>query len=436
MKTCWKAAAVLGLCVYAALSQAPAFPDARATDPNTLGWMAGFPPAPEKLIRHGDGSFFQFPQFRWSFSHWRELMPTANIGRGSGPVAPLPKSLRAGIDSIEFLPIAGDKPMTWAQSLDANYTDGIVVLHRGRIVYETYRGALAEDRHHIAFSVTKSFIGTLAATLVHEGKLDANAPVSRYLPELKDSGFGDATVAQVLDMTSALKFTETYGSTSGDFLDYALASGFSPRPSGYRGPAHTYAYLATVPKQGEHGKAFTYRSINTDVLGWLIARVSNRPAHHVLSERIWSRIGAEDDAAIAVDPAGTPFVAGGLNLRLRDLARFGEMIRLGGRFNGQQIVPAAVIDDIRRGGSKDAFVPAGYKTLPGWSYHNQWWISHNEHGAFMGRGIHGQAVYVDPKAEMVIARFASHPMAGNVNLDPASLPAYHALAKHLMAKPR
>lgn len=209
MKSCWKSAALLALCLFPALPQAPAFPDARASDPNLLGWMAGFPPAPEKLIRHGDGSFFQFPQFRWSFSHWRELMPTANIARGSGPVARLPKSVRVGIDAIEFLPIGGGKPMTWAQSLDANYTDGIVVLHRGRIVYETYRGALAEDRHHIAFSVTKSFIGTLAAMLIHEGKLDATAPVSRYLPELKDSGFGDATVAQVLDMTSALRFTET-----------------------------------------------------------------------------------------------------------------------------------------------------------------------------------------------------------------------------------
>ena len=75
-------------------------------------------------------------------------------------------------------------------------------------------------------------------------------------------------------------------------------------------------------------------------------------------------------------------------------------------------------------------------TLPGWSYHNQWWISHNAHGAFMARGIHGQSIYVDPKAEMVIARFASHPNAGNVGIDPNSLPAYRAIADHLMTRPR
>jgi CubicO group peptidase (beta-lactamase class C family) len=90
------------------------------------------------------------------------------------------------------------------------------------------------------------------------------------------------------------------------------------------------------------------------------------------------------------------------------------------------------VDDIRRGADKAEFAKAGYTLLPGWSYRNMWWVTHNEHGAYMARGIHGQAIYIDPKAEMVIARFGSHPLASNVHLDPASLPAYHALAKHLM----
>jgi CubicO group peptidase (beta-lactamase class C family) len=107
------------------------------------------------------------------------------------------------------------------------------------------------------------------------------------------------------------------------------------------------------------------------------------------------------------------------------------MIRLKGKFNGRQIVPAAVIEDIQRGGSKAQFAKAGYATLPGWSYRTMWWVSHNPNGAFMGRGIHGQAIYVDPKARMVIARFASHHVAGNVGIDPHSLPAYEALAAFL-----
>jgi len=152
----------------------------------------------------------------------------------------------------------------------------------------------------------------------------------------------------------------------------------------------------------------------------------------VLSERIWSKVGAEANAFLQVDADGTPLVGTSLNARLRDLARFGEMMRLGGRYNGQDIVPKKAIEEITRGGSGEAFVFGNYPTLPGWSYKDQWWVSHDDHGVFMARGIHGQAIYVDPAAEMVIARFASHPLGANVNLDPLSLPAYRAIADRLM----
>ena len=96
-------------------------------------------------------------------------------------------------------------------------------------------------------------------------------------------------------------------------------------------------------------------------------------------------------------------------------------------------MPQAAVDDIRRGGDPAAFAKAGYALLPGWSYRNMWWVTNNEHGAFAARGVHGQVLYIDPTAEMVIARYASHPAAGNAANDPTSLPAYHALAKHLLA---
>jgi CubicO group peptidase (beta-lactamase class C family) len=415
------------------VAQTPTPPDAKASDPVALQWMVGTPPPRDKQIRFEDGSFAQFPQLRWSQSHWRELFPTAAIRR-DGAVAALPRAERKDIDQIAFTPIGKTEKMTWAQSLDANYTDGIVVLHKGRIVYEKYLGALSAEREHIAFSVTKSFFGTMAGVLIAEGKLNAKAPVTEYIPELKPSGFGDATVQQVLDMTTALNFSEVYTDANADIWKYSMAAGFRPKPAGYSGPKSISEYLVTVPKQGVHGEGFTYRSVNTDVVAWLIARVTGKPAHEALRERIWSKLGAEADASIAVDSLGAPFAAGGLNLRTRDLARFGEMIRLKGRWNGQQVIPASVVEEIARGGDPQKFPKASYPTLPGWSYHNQWWVSHNEHGVFMGRGIHGQAVYVDPKAEMVIARFASHPVQGNVGIDPTSLPAYEALAKHLISK--
>src|SRR5689334_10384796 len=174
--------------------------DAHASDPAKLGWMVGSPPPPDKLLRYEDGSYLKFPQWRWTFSHWREFWPTIAVSRGAGPLCALDISPRTDLDSATFVPIGGTKPMTWAESLVANFTDGIVVLHRGAIVYERYFGVLKPDRPHVAFSVTKSFFGTLAAILVGEGALDPTAKVSRYIPELARSGFGDATVAQVLDM--------------------------------------------------------------------------------------------------------------------------------------------------------------------------------------------------------------------------------------------
>jgi CubicO group peptidase (beta-lactamase class C family) len=437
---CASLAAALIVLIHVVAAQAadapPVYASAADTDPVKLGWMAGYPPSPDKQVRYDDGSHYRFPQWRWSFSHWREVMPSAEISRGTGPVAPLVRAERDDLDAVTFMPLGGSTALTWADSLAANYTDGIVVLHRGRIVYERYFGALTAEQPHIAFSVTKSVIGTLAAMLVADGKLDAAAPVSRYLPELAASGFGDATVDQVLDMTTALDFSENYIGGSGSFLSFARAAGLLQRPVGYAGPSSIMQYLPTIARKGAHGEEFAYRSPNTEVLGWLIARVTGKRPEVVLQERLWSRLGAESDAFTALDPSGAAVASGGLNCRLRDLARFGEMIRLQGRYNGQQIVPAAVVADIRRGGSPEAFVPAGYQALPGWSYRKQWWISHDDHGAFMARGIHGQAIYIDPKAEMVIARFASHPLASNMNFDPTSLPAYRAIADQLLRKPR
>jgi CubicO group peptidase (beta-lactamase class C family) len=108
-------------------------------------------------------------------------------------------------------------------------------------------------------------------------------------------------------------------------------------------------------------------------------------------------------------------------------------MRSRGHFNGRRIIPEAVVDSIAHGGDPTKFAPAGYTTLPGWSYRHQWWVSHNSHGAYMARGIHGQSIYIDPRAEMVIARYASHPAAGNVNNDPVTLPAFARLAETLMA---
>lgn len=405
-----------------------------ATDPAKLGWMQGSPPPPDKRITFTDGPARQWPQIRWSFAHYRELAATARVSRGNGPVSTLPLALRTDLDAVTFVPLGGGAPMTWAAAVEAVYADAVLILHKGRIVHERYYGVMNPDQTHIAMSVTKSYIGTLTEMLIADGLIDEGASVSRYVPELATSGFGDATVRQLLDMTTGLSYSEDYTDPGADVAKYAVAAAMRPAPAGYAGPRAIYDYLPTVAKQGAHGQAFAYKSVNTEVLGWIIARVTGKRPHVVLSERIWSQLGAEHDADVIVDSAGAPAVGGGLNPTLRDMARFGEAMRLGGRLGNRQIIPAAVVARVRAGASKEDFAKAGYKTLPGWSYKSQWWISHNAHGAYMARGIHGQAIYIDPKAEMVIVRFASNPKAGNANFDAISLPAYQAIAERLMRR--
>ncbi len=410
---------------------APTFPSHADTDPRTLGWMQGFPPPAERTLRFADGSYYEFPQRRWSFSHMRELLPTARISRGDGSVCVLQRADRDDLDSVPFTTLGG-QPLTWGDAFATNYTDGIVVLHRGRIVYEKYFGALQAETVHSAFSVTKSFVGTHAAMQLYAGELDDSALVTHYVPELRGTAYADATVRQVMDMTIGVRYSEAYADPTADIWKYARAGGMRARPADYAGPSSFYEYLVTLIKEGEHGTGFTYKTVNTEVLAWIVKRVAGVSLAELTSQQIWSKLGCEYDALYQVDSVGTESGGGGLNTTLRDLARFGEAMRCDGSFNEQQIVPATVVADIRRGANRDHFATAGYATLPEWSYRNMWWVSHDAHQCFTARGIHGQAIWVDPAAEMVIARYASHPLAANVFMDPASLPAYRALGEHLM----
>ena len=266
--------------------------------------MTGFSGAADKLVGFDDLGYFTFPKTRWSFSNYRQFFPTVGISRGEVPVRPLPRAERTDIDAVAFTPLGGGEPMSWAQSLAANYTDGIVVLHKGRIVYERYFGVTTPQTQHIAFSVTKSFVGTLAEMLIAEGRVDAEAKVARYVPELAGSGFGDATVRQVMDMTTGLDFDEVYTDRNSHIFAHAAAGSLGPRPPGYNGPEGFYAYLVTVGKRGEHGARFTYRSVNTDALAWIVARAAGKPVQALLAEHIWAPLGMEGDAAMQVDRVG------------------------------------------------------------------------------------------------------------------------------------
>jgi CubicO group peptidase (beta-lactamase class C family) len=396
--------------------------------------MQGFPPTKARTVSAIDGSFFKFPALRYSVCHMREFMPTKVVK------APTTKRFRfkekpdGNIDALTFTPANATKKMSWKESLARNYTDGILILHKGKIVYERYFGELKPDGLHAAMSVSKTFTGTLGGLLIEEGVLDEQQTAAHYIPELEQSAFGDATIRQILDMTTGLKYSEDYSDPKAEIWTFTAAGNPFPKPASYSGPTNYYDYLATVQKEGQHGQDFGYKTINTDVMGWIISTVTGKSIPQLLSERIWQPLGTHFDGYYQIDGAGIAFAGGGFSANMRDMAMFGEMVRKKGYFNKRQILPRELVEDIMNGGDREAFGRSAYSALEGWSYRDMWWITHNDHGAFAARGVHGQTIYIDPTAEMVIVRFASHPEAKNAKIDPTSLPAYHAVAKYLLNK--
>jgi CubicO group peptidase (beta-lactamase class C family) len=410
---------------------------AEQSDPRRIGWMRGVPPPPDKRITQPDSVYFSFPKLRWSVCHLRQLLPTIGISRGLGAPVPLAyaddaerERLQQGIDALTFEPLDGRPPMTWAQSLAANYTDGILVLHRDRVVYERYSGCLAEDGVHAAMSMTKSLTGLLAQILVTEGALDEHARVVDIVPEAAGGAYATATVRQVLDMTTGVRYSEDYADPDADIWKYSAAASPLPKPAGYEGPEGYFEYLAQVQPEGRHGEAFHYKTVDADMAGWLVARASGRPVNELASERLWRPMGAEQDASMTVDGIGTPFAGGGLSAGLRDMGRLGLLMLDEGVIDGRRLFPAGVVRRIRAGGDPARFGTA-YPALVGGSYTSLWWVYPGEHEVIAARGVHGQTIYVDFTAQMVIVRFASFPKPQNTLIDPTSLPAFQALASYL-----
>jgi len=413
---------------------------AAQSDPKVMGWMQGFPPPADKMITQPDSVYFSFPKLRWSVCHLREFLPTAQISRGLGAPVPLDypspvefAELRAQIDAITFQPQNSNEEMTWEESLYANYTDGMLILHKGQVVYERYFGCLEEDGKHAIMSMTKSFTGLLAEIMVVEGALDDTALVSDIIPEIRDSAFASATVRQVMDMTTGVKYSEDYSDPNADIWLYSAAASPLPKAEGYEGPDGYWEYLQQVKPEGNHGDEFHYKTINSDMLGWIISRVSGKSVNELASERLWQRMGVEQDAYQTVDGKGVPFAGGGITAGLRDLARLGQLMLNEGELNGERLFPAEVVANISAGGDRSKF-GSGFPTVGAGSYTSQWWVLHNDHGAYAARGVHGQTIYVDPTAEMVLVRLASFPRAQNGFIDPTSLPAFQAVAEYLLSR--
>jgi CubicO group peptidase (beta-lactamase class C family) len=373
-----------------------------------LGLMQGFPPAEDKLVTVAN--FQDAPYNRWAFLHMSNLLPTAQISRGDLPIATLPYGLES-MDEINYEGTNG--PTTVAQMLERTYTDGFLVMRDGTVVTEQYFNGMEHDTRHLLMSVSKSLTGALAGIFVERGMLDLAATVPTYVPELRHGAYDNATIQQVLDMTVSVVFNEDYADPHSEIQRQDRAVGWRTRQDG--DVIGNYHFLPTIKGAGRHGEVFQYCSADTDVLGWVLEKITGTPFCDLLSCEIWAKLGAEHDAYSTVDTYGTALPNGGICTTLRDLARFGRMILHEGTYNGQSIVPANWIEETRLHGDNGPWRRAEWwaELYPRGSYHNKFWHTGDEHGSFFGIGIHGQHLWIDPLTKVVIVKFSTGPVASD-----------------------
>ena len=374
-----------------------------------LGLMQGSPPPPDKEVTFWNWE--KAPFHRWSFLHVGALVPTARVWRGDGPPSGL-ELAPVDLDEVTAATTQGEV-LSVPEHLDRTYTDGLLVLHHGRVATERYFNAMTPTTRHLLMSVSKSVMGTLAGIVIGRDRLSPDDLVVDVLTELRGTSFEGATVRHLLDMRTGTHFIEDYEDPSSDAGMLDWVADWGPPPPGRVSPG-LYGYVPTLGNDRAHGGAFEYRSILTDVLGWVLARAAGVSVGDLLSEAVWAPMGAQEDAEITVDHHGCPWVDGGICATLRDTARFGQMHLADGFFNARQIVPLEWVRDTLAGGpdSHEAFVPSHQsERYPEGFYRNQWWVIRPDEGVAMASGIHGQYVYLNVPADVVIVKLSTLPMA-------------------------
>lgn len=366
------------------------------------------------------------PYLAWSFQHMREVMPSQVIAASTDS-----RSFVASHASIDDIPVEG---VAWARTvgevLSGTHTDGFAVLRDGALVSERYLGTMNPRRKHLVMSVTKSVVSCVVARLVTDGLIDLNAAIETYVPELADCGYVGASVRTILDMRSGIAFHETYLDPDSEVRTMERSMGWAPRTDG--DPLGMYPYILTIRPEGEHGGVFTYRSIDTDVLGWMCERVTGRRMADLISDVIWMPIGARFDAEITCDPLGSAIHDGGLSGTLLDLARFGQMLADDGRVGDVQVVDSDWIADCHSPpeGVREAFAASENEPyLPGGWYRSQFWMLPGTSGRLMlALGIHGQMVFVDRSTRTVCVKMSSWPQPQNADYLAATISACRALS--------
>ncbi|MFT4232298.1 MAG: serine hydrolase, partial [Leucobacter sp.] len=293
----------------------------------------------------------------------QSFLPVHQIGRGARTAEFVQRPADLGALSVPHP--WEERSATFTEVMQSTFTDGWMVTHRGAIIGEQYQGTLLPGGMHLLMSVSKSLTATTAGLLSASGELDLDSPVTRYVPELAGSGYDGALVRHLVDMRTGVHFSEEYLNEDAEVRLLEEAIGWAPKKHP-QVPDSLLGFLATLGQDGPHGRAFDYKSCETDALGFVIQGAVGRHTADVMSERLWQPMGAEFDAHVGIDSVGSGMFDGGVSAAMRDLARFGHLFVSGGRaLDGAQVVPEWWVDDTFAGGpdSREAFAASPEPTL-------------------------------------------------------------------------
>jgi CubicO group peptidase (beta-lactamase class C family) len=319
---------------------------------------------------------------RWSFQHARELVPSRAL-----PRAQAPRALPVGSVDLDF---------DWPGFLEETYTDALILLHRGRIVFEHYANGMGPETPHMAFSITKSVVGLVAERLIAAGRIDPAATVETHVPELAESAFAGVPLRHLLDMTDGAAFDEDYANPDAEVHRYSAAYWGA-------GAGGTLAALRGLTRRSsEAGTRFQYRTPVADVVALALRRATGARLSDLVAEQVWRPAGCGGEAYMLVDTAGMEMGGTGLNATARDLARICLWL----------IEQRDLRDTLIAGGDRELFAEADTGRGDG-SYRSFWWIGHADPPMLAANGVFGQRLWIDPANQLAMIRFGSHPVASN-----------------------
>lgn len=350
------------------------------------------------------------PYLRWSYTHMKEFTLINEVKNNPDQVFHFSTASQNLDDFAVARRFGNTTPLK--KLLDDNKTDAFVVVHNGQLVYERYFNGYNESEPHGMASLAKVFTGAIIQSLAEENRIDLEKTADTYIKELKNTPFGKATLQQLMDMQVSAQYpTHGYEHPALENQDAQLylASNILPRGKNYDGPMKIYDMLREAEETAPPGSDFSYDNGSAETLAWVIRTITGKSLAENVSERIWSQIDMEENAYYVTDETKVEQASAGLNATARDMARFGQLLLNNGEYNGKQILPSSITEDIKNVQEGELAVGPGASI----SYHNQWWIPHNEQGAFEVLGSYGQTLYIDPKANMVIVHFSSNATPSN-----------------------